>query len=88
VTTSAERSAALARYIQREVSKDPDQPLDLDTPLVSSGLVDSMSLISVLAFIEDAFGVVVPDEAATAASMNTVRLIMGLVTTYESPVGT
>jgi acyl carrier protein len=43
-----------------------------------------MSLIKVLAFVEDAFGVVIPDEAATAASMDTLRSILGLIRTYDS----
>jgi len=79
------RAARLVSFIQHDVSKDSNQPIGLDTPLVSSGLVDSMSLITVLAFIEDEFGVVVPDEAATAAAMDSIRLILTLVETYEPP---
>jgi acyl carrier protein len=56
--------------------------LEPDTALVSSGLVDSLSLIQVLAFIEDEFQVVIPDEAATAESMNTVRKIDELIDAY------
>jgi acyl carrier protein len=40
------------------------------TPLISSGLVDSFSLIKVLAFVEDEFRILIPDEAATAAAMD------------------
>ncbi len=80
-----DRQETLAAFIRREVAKDPRRVLDADTPLVSSGLVDSMSLIQVLAFIEDAFGVVIPDEAATAASMDTLRSILGLVRAYQPP---
>jgi acyl carrier protein len=77
------RSAALLDFLRREVVKDRRRPLDVDTPLVSSGLVDSMSLINVLAFVEDSFGVIIPDEAATAESMNTPRSILSLVRAFE-----
>jgi acyl carrier protein len=79
-----DRLQKLSAYLRKEVSKDPRRALEADTPLISSGLVDSLSLISVLAFIEDEFGVVIPDEAATAAAMNTPRLILGLIDEYDS----
>ena len=81
--TDDARSTALLDFLRREVVKDRRRPLELDTALVSSGLVDSMSLISVLAFVEDSFGVVIPDEAATAESMNTPRSILALVRAFE-----
>jgi acyl carrier protein len=74
----------LARFIQSEVAKDPRQPVLPATPLISSGLVDSFSLIKVLAFVEDEFGVVIPDEAATAAAMDSIELIVKLMDTYAN----
>jgi acyl carrier protein len=79
---SDSRQAKLATFIQTKLSKDPRKALDADTALVSSGLVDSLSLVQVLVFIEDEFQVVIPDEAATAESMNTIRKIDGLIDTY------
>ncbi len=81
---SPEASEKLARFIQAEVSKDPRQPIAPQTALVSSGLVDSFSLIKVLAFIEDEFGIVIPDEAATAAAMDSVERIGQLMDTYQN----
>lgn len=79
-----DRFPKLAAYIQKEISRDPRRTLDRDTPLISSGLVDSLSLFSVLTFIEDEFGVVIPDEAATAASMNTIGLMLELVDRFDT----
>jgi len=80
-----DRGTALASYVQQNVAKDPRARIELDTPLITSGLVDSFSLGSVLAFIEDEFHVVIPDEAATAEAMNTVGLILQLIETYAEP---
>ena len=74
----------LAQFVQSEVSKDPRQAVLPGTALVSSGLVDSFSLIKVLAFIEDEFGIVIPDEAATAKAMDTIELIQKLMDTYAN----
>ena len=80
-----DRGTALAAYVRQNVAKDPRARIELDTPLITSGLVDSFSLVSVLAFIEDEFHVVIPDEAATAEAMNTVGLILQLIETYAEP---
>ncbi len=37
-----------------------------------------------LAFVEDEFGIVIPDEAATAAAMDSIELIVKLMDTYAS----
>ena len=58
-----------------------------ETPLISSGLVDSFSLIKVLAFIEDEFGVVIPDEAATANAMDSIERILNLMEAYAGGDG-
>jgi acyl carrier protein len=73
----------LAKFIQSEVAKDKRQPVLPATPLISSGLVDSFSLIKVLAFVEDEFGIVIPDEAATAAAMDSIERIVTLMDTYK-----
>lgn len=82
--TTEEKHEKLATFIQREISRDPRRKIERDTPLISSGLVDSLSLFSVLVFIEDHLGVVIPDEAATAQSMNTLEKILILVDDYQT----
>ncbi len=80
VRNEAER---LADHIRTNVSRDPRHVVDADTSLIASGLLDSLSLISVLAFIEDEFGVVIPDEAATAEAMDSVGRIVQLMDVYR-----
>ena len=80
-----DRGTALRAYIRENVAKDPRARIEVETPLITSGLVDSFSLVSVLAFIEDEFNVVIPDEAATAEAMNTVGLMLQLIETYAEP---
>ena len=77
------RCRALSTFIRQRVVKDPRAKLGRETPLVSSGLVDSLSLISILAFVEDEFGVLIPDEAATAGAMDSIGSILRLIDAYE-----
>src|SRR4030095_11769676 len=46
----------LAQYISQHLLRGPERHLESNTPLISSGLLDSVSLIRVLTFIEDEFG--------------------------------
>jgi acyl carrier protein len=77
-----DREKRLAEFLRTNVLKDSRVVPSRDTPLVSSGLVDSLSLIQVLAFVEDEFQVAIPDEAATAEAMNTIGGILALVDVY------
>lgn len=78
-----ERFEQLGQYLRKEIIRNNKVELGPDTPLITSGLMDSLSLISVLTFVEDEFSVVIPDEAATAASMNTMRMIVELADQYD-----
>jgi acyl carrier protein len=82
-----DRQKALAAFLRGGIVRDRRVELGLDTPLVSSGLVDSLSLIAILNFVEDTFGVVIPDEAATAESMDSLRQILALVEAHARRTG-
>ena len=50
-------------------------PVDADTPLLTSGLVDSLNLAALLDTIEARFGVTVPAESAAESELDTPRQI-------------
>lgn len=50
-----------------------------DTPLLSSGLVDSFSMISLKRFLEMKYQISIPDEAATPEAFDSVTKIAELV---------
>jgi acyl carrier protein len=50
----AEAAEELIEYIRRELIRRPDVQIDSDTPLVSSGLIDSFSLVDILSKLEAA----------------------------------
>jgi len=67
-------------YIRNEYLEDDDEvDLDLDTPLISSGIVDSFSMVSLKRFLEKQYDITLPDEDASAESFDTVRSIVGVV---------
>jgi acyl carrier protein len=54
--------------------------IDHDTPLFSSGLVDSFGVLEVIAFVEDTFAVTIDPARHELADLDTVGKIATLVT--------
>ena len=67
-------------YVIREYLEEGDErEVREDTPLISSGIVDSFSMVSLKVFLEKKCGIRIPDEEATPAAFDTVSGIVGLV---------
>jgi acyl carrier protein/D-alanine--poly(phosphoribitol) ligase subunit 2 len=67
-------------YVVREyLEEDDERVIANDTPLISSGIVDSFSMVSLKRFIEKTYGVHIPDAEATSAAFDTVERIVELV---------
>jgi 2-hydroxymuconate-semialdehyde hydrolase len=73
----------LIAYIMKEFVEDPDQEIDETTPLISSGLIDSLSIISLVAFIDKKFGVKIPDEKGTVENFETITKIIQTINEFK-----
>ena len=69
-------------YVKKEYLDEDeaeDMVLDENTPLISSGIVDSFSMVSLKRFLEKKFGIIIPDEEASPQAFDTVSSILVLV---------
>jgi acyl carrier protein len=71
----SEIQTKLARFIAEKIMKQPKRELKPDQKLISSGLIDSFSLVDVGLFIEDEFGVRIDDVDLTVELMDTLELM-------------
>ncbi len=69
-------------YVINEYQEDEDDEITYDTPLISSGFVDSFSMVSLKVFIEKKFNISIPDEEATPEAFDSVNKIVDLVNGY------
>ena len=76
-----DRASTIAAFICNEILKDPGRNLGMDEPIISSGLVDSFSLVDLALFIEDQFGVRIEDTELNADVFDTVAGLIALVET-------
>jgi acyl carrier protein len=76
----------ILEYIKNEyIDEDEADEIALDeqTPLISSGIVDSFSMVSLKRFLEKKYSISIPDEQATPEAFNTVARIMQLVERFK-----
>lgn len=72
----------LIEFIKDEFLTDPDTEISIDTKLISSGLIDSFSLVSLQAFIEKEFGKKIPALRITAETFDTVRQMVDIINQF------
>jgi len=70
-------------YIVDEYVEDEDEEVTYDTPLISSGLVDSFSMVSLKNFLEKKYDIKLPDEEATPEAFDTINSIAELVKRHK-----
>jgi acyl carrier protein len=71
----------LSTFMSTNILKQPNRVIQPDESLVSSGLIDSFSLMDVALFVEDTFGVRIED---TELNANTFDNLTQLATLIES----
>ena len=71
---------AIRDYVTREyLEEGDDREIADDTPLISGGIVDSFSMVSLKRFLEKKYTIQIPDAEATPAAFDTVNSIAALV---------
>lgn len=54
-------AAVIREYISRELVRNAALPIEDSTPLLDSGILDSLSLLRLVVFIQDRFAIVMDD---------------------------
>jgi acyl carrier protein len=70
---------ALETYIASEILKQPGRAIAADEKLISSGLVDSFSLVDLGLFVEDTFGVRIEDTELNADTFDSLEQLAALI---------
>jgi acyl carrier protein len=67
-------------YVRREyLEEDDDREVNEQTKLISGGIVDSFSMVSLKRFLEKKYSISIPDGDATPEAFDTVDKIAALV---------
>jgi acyl carrier protein len=71
--------ASLAAFIADKILKQPKRIITEDESLISSGLIDSFSLMDLALFVEDTFGVRIEDTELNADTFDTLAQLAALI---------
>ena len=82
-----EMQKAVLDYVKNEYLEDDDEEITPDTPLISGGIVDSFSMVSLKRFLENRYQISIPDDKATPDAFDTVNKICELVREFGGASG-
>jgi len=79
-----EMKQAILDYVRREYIEDgDDREVNETTPLISGGIVDSFSMVSLKRFLEKKYAIQIPDADASPEAFDTVDKIVVLVNRFK-----
>jgi acyl carrier protein len=78
-----EMKKVVLEYVKREyLEEDDDRVLNESTPLISGGIVDSFSMVSLKRFLERKYNISIPDADASPEAFDSVNNIVALVNRF------
>lgn len=69
----------LSEFIAAKILKQPKRAISADEPLISSGLIDSMSLVDLALFVEETYGVRIEDTELNADTFDTLAQLNAII---------
>jgi acyl carrier protein len=77
-------TSQLSQYIAAHILKQPSRSISSTQPLISSGLIDSFSLVDLALFIEDTFGVHIDDTELNKETFDTLEQLSALIAARQA----
>lgn len=77
------KEVILEYVVDEYIDEDDDIEVGYESPLISSGIVDSFSMVSLKVFLEKKYSINLPDNEATPEAFDTVSSIVELVKKHQ-----
>ena len=75
---------SLEKYISSKILKQPGRAISADETLISSGLIDSFSLVDLALFVEDTFGIHIDDTELNAQTFDSLKQLTALIESRQN----
>ena len=74
----------ILQYVKNEyLETDDDRVITYETPLISGGIVDSFSMVSLKVFLETRYNIQIPDSIASPEAFDSVNNIVNLLKEFN-----
>jgi acyl carrier protein len=80
----SDTQSTVGNYVSTSILRQSKRKILNDEPLISSGLIDSFSLVDLALFIEDTFGVHIDDTELNAQTFDTLDQLANLIQSRQS----
>jgi acyl carrier protein len=74
----------LGEHIARNILKQPNRQIRPDQLLISSGMIDSFSMVDLALYVEDTFNVHIDDSELNANTFDTLEELAVLITSRSA----
>ena len=75
---------SLADFIAAEILSQPGREISPTDKLISSGLIDSLSLVDIALFVEEQFQVIIDDTELNADTFDTLAELKTIILSRQS----
>jgi acyl carrier protein len=72
---SIDTETVLMDYIKKELLRNRSAAITPEDDLLANGTIDSLGILQLVAFVDESFGVRVPDEDVTYENFHSVRAL-------------
>ena len=76
---NSEIKSALSELIASEILSQPGRNIDDNEKLISSGLIDSLSLVDIALFVEEEYQVIIDDTELNADTFDTLAELESII---------
>ena len=77
------KQTILDYVIKEYLEDDEDEEITFDSELITGGIVDSFSMVSLKRFLENKYEIQIPDADASPEAFDTVNSIAALVARFK-----
>jgi len=77
-----DRKAILTEYVKNEILRNKNAQLDENEDLLSSGILDSLAILQLVAYIDKTFKIQVPDEDVVYENFKSINTLVGYLQQY------
>lgn len=74
----------LAEFIEKELAKGRKSHIDYEEDLLSEGIIDSLGILQLVAFIEDKFGIHIEDEDVVLENFQSISALTNYLETRKA----
>jgi len=79
-----DRKTILMDYIKNEIMRNRNARLAEDEDLLASGILDSLAILQLVAYIDEQFGIEVPDQDVVYENFNSIRSLTDYLAQYPN----